>query len=283
MIGTGLGNAIWQKLPEARITFVPGEGVANALTLHRGKAELGLMISSIAASGVRGEAPYKEVLSNLRAVTSLYASRFHFVVMADHPLKSMEDLKKNQYPIRIAVGDPGSSHELNSRRYLAEYGLTYKDIKSWGGKVFYKSMGEASDMMSDGLLDVLWISGTTPMGAVQELAATKKVRLLPLDIEVRDRMVKKYGYSIEIIPTGAYNFVTEDTPTFAHRVVLGTRSGVPADDIYKITKALVENLDYIHAIHKNLAIITPEFMATGTGVPLHDGAAKYYKEIGAIK
>ena len=96
-------------------------------------------------------------------------------------------------------------------------------------------------------------------------------------------MVKKYGYSAEIIPTGAYNFVTEDTPTFAHRVVLGTRTGVPEDDIYQITKALVENLDYIHAIHKNLAIITPEFMATGTGVPLHDGAAKYYKEKGAIK
>jgi len=283
MIGTGLGNAIQQKLSNSKITFVPGEGVANALTLNQGKADLGLIISSMAASGYRGEAPYKQKLEKIRGITSLYASRFHFVVVKDHPLQSMEDWVQKKYPIRIAVGDPGSSHELNSKRYLAEYGLTYNDIIKWGGKVFYKSMGEASDMMGDGQINVLWISGTTPMGAVQQLEATKQLRMIPINVAVRDRLVNKYGYSAEIIPPGAYRFVTADTPTFAHRVVLGTSTNVSDNDVYQITKTLVESLNYIHSVHKNLESITPAYMAEGTGIPLHPGAEKYYREVGAIK
>lgn len=283
LVGTGLGNVITKGMPDYRITFVPGEGVANVITLNNGKAEIGLAHSSIAAAGARGEEPFKERLDKVRTIASLFDARMHFIVLEDSPLQSISDIKAKKLPIRIAVGDPGSATELMSRELLGEYGITYNDIKSWGGKVVYKSMGDAASMMSDGLLDVLMITGTAPMGAVQQIASSRKLRMLPIDKPVIEALDKKYGFAPAVLPKGVYNFVDKDIPTTSFHVILATHTGVPEDVVYSITKSLGDNLDMVRAIHANMKELSLDYMAAGTGVALHPGAKKYYQEKGVIK
>ena len=50
-----------------------------------------------------------------------------------------------------------------------------------------------------------------------------------------------------------------------------------------MTKSIVEQLDDIAATHAVYAALTPEMMAQDLGIPMHPGAEKYYKEIGAMK
>jgi TRAP-type uncharacterized transport system substrate-binding protein len=50
-----------------------------------------------------------------------------------------------------------------------------------------------------------------------------------------------------------------------------------------MTKSLVKNLPRYGGIVKAMKGLKAEDLAEDIGIPLHPGALKYYKEIGAIK
>ncbi len=55
---------------------------------------------------------------------------------------------------------------------------------------------------------------------------------------------------------------------------------VPADLVYSMTKAIMENLDSLKGVHPAFGNVSKETVLTGFGAPLHPGALKYYREIG---
>jgi len=72
-------------------------------------------------------------------------------------------------------------------------------------------------------------------------------------------------------------------PTVAVSNFLITHAGVPDEVVYQMTKQLFENLDQMVAAHKAAQGITLKDAIAGMPVPLHPGAARYYKEKGLIK
>ena len=50
--------------------------------------------------------------------------------------------------------------------------------------------------------------------------------------------------------------------------------------VYLITKTIYENLPFLNAIHKATKAMAIEKAIAGLPVPLHAGAARYYKEVG---
>mgnify|MGYP001581247924 CR=1 FL=1 len=57
---------------------------------------------------------------------------------------------------------------------------------------------------------------------------------------------------------------------------------LPEDMVYRMVKAMAANIADMSASNKAIAGLTPKIMAEDIGVPLHKGAAKFYKEAGAI-
>ena len=49
-----------------------------------------------------------------------------------------------------------------------------------------------------------------------------------------------------------------------------------------MTKALFENLEELGAAHAKGKEVSVQAAVTGASVPFHPGAAKYFKEIGAL-
>ena len=49
-----------------------------------------------------------------------------------------------------------------------------------------------------------------------------------------------------------------------------------------MTKAMGQNVETMAAIVKPIQGLTPKDMAIDIGVPFHKGAAKFYKEVGAL-
>ena len=90
------------------------------------------------------------------------------------------------------------------------------------------------------------------------------------------------AYQNGIIPANTYEGQTTDAHTVAIRNVLVTRVGVPTDTVYKMTKALFENLPALQAAHAAAKGISLQKAGKNPPVPLHPGAAKYYKEKGAL-
>ncbi len=282
LIAAGLAETITQKLPGSIITSTPGEGVSNVSTVHQDEAELGLTHSAIAAAAYFGIDPFSEAITDIKAISGLYASGLQFIARANLPVDSIRTIIDTQYKIRLAVGNPGSTGELATKRMLAEYGVSYADIEAWGGKIFYKDMGEAADMLGDGLIDAFTLLTIAPAGPVREVASSHPVKMLPVEEEVVKAAEEKYGYMAFPIPKDAYTFLTADISTFGSQVVVIASDRMSEADAYRITKALAENLDYLHSVHSNLKDLTPEKMANGTGVALHPGAARYYREAGAL-
>jgi TRAP transporter TAXI family solute receptor len=83
-----------------------------------------------------------------------------------------------------------------------------------------------------------------------------------------------------LIPAGTYPGQDADVQTIAQPNFLAVRADVPEEDVYKITKTIYENLAFLQAIHKATTAMALDKAIAGLPVPLHPGAARYFREMG---
>jgi TRAP transporter TAXI family solute receptor len=74
------------------------------------------------------------------------------------------------------------------------------------------------------------------------------------------------------------------TQTYGVLATVVSSSKVPAETVYQVVKAVFDNFDEFKKLHPALANLKPENMVVdGNSAPLHEGAARYYREKGWIK
>ena len=204
----------------------------------------------------------------------------YFLVKADNPLNSIEEVKAKKLPIRILTSKKGSSPSLAAELMLAQYGITFDDINKWGGSVSFVSYAEASNLIKDGHADA-WVG---PMvSAIVELTTTTKMKQLTIKPAVIDKLKKEFNYAEVVLPKDKYYFVTKDTPQMAEAVIVIAQEKLSTDDVYNFTAALMKNAERIQGIHKTYSGFDPATAWQNVGGPLHPGALKYYKEKGYLK
>ncbi|ATW26475.1 TAXI family TRAP transporter solute-binding subunit [Candidatus Formimonas warabiya] len=279
LVGGGISECIRRE--GGTVTLTPGEGVANPVTVFNHKADLAFCQSIVVNAATQGIEPYKQAYPGVKAIAALYSSAAQIFVAADSKILSFEQIKADKMPIRIAVDENGSTQELTMRRMLEQYGITYDDIKAWGGSVIYKGFGEASEMMMDNRVDVFGTLTIVPTSSVQEVATNKELRMLDVS-GVADQMCDQFGYQPFEIDKSNYDFMKENEKSFATQVLVIVNADMDDETAYRITKALGENLDYLKQVHSNLSGLTLEALADCSGVELHPGAEKYYKEAGVL-
>ena len=281
--GTAITEIVHQKYPEILIDYRPGGGMANTVNVSKGEVDIAFTHSVVAKAASLGIEPYDVKYPGILAIGTTYGSKIQIVTLEKTGINSIRQVIDEKMPVKISVGEKVSATELAIRRMFAEYGITYDDITAWGGKVYFKQMTEANEMMSAGRLDIQFNSGGCPLAVFKQLATTNDVKLLPVDEEIIAAMTEKYGYSKSYITNEHYDFVTEDSPTFGVLTTIIVREDLPDEIVYKITKAVGDNLDYFYDVDQSLKIMTQETIWQGTGVELHPGAKQYYQEIGVLK
>ena len=103
---------------------------------------------------------------------------------------------------------------------------------------------------------------------------------VPADVVSRIRTAAPAMDAIPI-PGGLYAGVDKDVPSFGVRATLVSSALVSSDTIYNVTKSLFTRLRAFTAMHPALRRLKSRQMATeGFHIPLHDGAARYYAEVG---
>ena len=108
-------------------------------------------------------------------------------------------------------------------------------------------------------------------------------------MEIDDGLIKelkaKYPwYTSYTIKAGTYPNQDKDVKTSAIKMVMFCRGDLPEDVVYQLTKTLWEHMDELGQSQKNLKGLTAENAVKDIAdIPLHPGAAKYYKEIGVLK
>ena len=139
-------------------------------------------------------------------------------------------------------------------------------------------------MLQNGSIDGAWIMSGAPASAVTQ-ALTSGAHLVPIQNELIEKLKAKYPwYTSYTIKAGTYPNQNEDVNTSAIKMVMFCRGDLPDDVVYQMTKTLWEHMDELGQSQKNLKGLTAANAVKDiAGVPLHPGAAKYYKEIGVLQ
>jgi uncharacterized protein len=282
-IGEVITDELRRAIPQSSFTLEPGQDGANAALVQSGKVELGLVHASIARAAIDGSFPFQTAQPDVRAVTLIYGDApFHFIVDTRTGLTSFEEIRAQRRRLRIAVNTRGSLMELATRTALEAYGIEYDDIRAAGGGVLFYPLNTSFEMMGRARLDAIGVTMQIP--STQTIAASRLVGLniLSLSPEAIAFANARLGTEPATIPRSTYGFLDHDVHTFAGRVILITSRAVPDEAIYQVTRVLHLRLEQLRRAHGSLRALTADTMPQVGGVPLHPGAERYYREIGAL-
>jgi len=274
--GGAIAN-IWNtKLENMNVTAqATGASAENLRLINKGEAEFATVQNDVMDYAYHGTDMFAgEKLENIMTIGTLYPEVVQIAVSKDSGITSVADFRGK----RISVGDAGSGVEFNAKQILEGYGLSFDDIKKSN-----LSFKESAEGIQNGTLDGCFITAGVPNSALQELAFTAGLVLIPVSGDAADFICSKYSYYTQTsIPGGTYKGTDSDTPALAIKATLAVSSKLDEDTVYNMTKVLFENLDVLAQAHAKGKEVSPESAVTGVSVPFHPGAAKYYKEIGLL-
>ncbi len=285
-IGGGIANLINEKSGGITVKVIPGGGTVNPRLVDKGECELGWGLPFMNAAAWNGEDPYDKKHSNLRAIAGgMSMNYFHFYVGAETPFKNMDEIFKQKKAIRLAISPTGTSDEWVFRKVLAHYKTNYKELESAGFKFFRGSYAEQATQFKDRNVDGVFTFLATPGAAVTEASIGRSLRILNFPPDLL-KSLGMYGITPGKIAPNTYpkaaNASEEITTASAGSVII-TNKSLADDTSYRIAKAIHENLDQFRKIHGSLVPYQLKDAVTGTGLPIHSGAEKYYKEKGILK
>lgn len=276
---TGIAmSSVWNsEIPGMKAVAIATGGSPHNIDLLRTKdADVAVCRSLEAYRASVGEDPYTEKMDWMRSLTGgLFVDVFQVVASKESGITSVDQFKGK----RIVVGPVGSGGEVDARETLAAYGLTYDDVK-----VSFVEFSQGMDMIKDGLADAGILGVALGSSTMQELLLDNKVNLIDISDEGLANLKKSNPFYIRATipantyPNQDYDVATVGTPPD----IIIVRAETDADLVYKMTKALYENLPAIQAVSPLLQQFDQDLVLADADmlVPYHDGARRYFVEQG---
>lgn len=259
----------------------------SALKLGSGKLEVMPLPTTIATFLSKGERMYAkdlkeqaiEASGNIGGIMGWLAVTVHPIVWADSGIEGWPDVKGK----RIYLGPPAGGAAVNSTNLVRN--LTgYEPDEDY--EAIKMPWGSGTQAMLDGKIDVFFRPSGIGAAAIEQLGQKKKFRILdarsgdPIGLE--EFLKPPHRFSIEI-PAGTYTSQVDNDKgvmSTGGTFNLAVSSELSDDMVYGMTKAIWDNLEEMQQTAVTLQSIDPEKPFIGANVPLHPGAARYYKEMG---
>ena len=284
-VGTAIATLTKVKLlPKQKFSLTAvnsaGSG-ANVQALGAKTADFAILQGLYGSYAATGTGPISEPQKNLRSVTMLWQNVEQFLV-ANERVKSgtVSDLMglKGQ---AAGMGKQNSGTLGSNKVLLSGLGL---DING-DFDLVYAGYGPTADALANGQIVAAGIPSGPPTGAITKLMAANTGEFTILDVTSTEAKKMDGGrllWTPYVIKAGTYPGQDKDINTIAQPNFLGVNASVDDNHVYLLTKTMYENLPFLQAIHPATKVMAIENAMAGLPVPLHPGAAKYYKEMGMI-
>lgn len=254
----------------------PGASRENILRIDRQEMELGWSSANILYKGYMGLDPFKKK-NKVLGWFAAYPGYFTIAARKAAGIETIADLKGK----KVATGTPGSQTQLDNQN------LIFPNCGLVPGKDFQEEnirFPDAVQKIVDGHLDACsYFMGVGVPGYVQ-MADSVNLNFLSIPPEAAEKIVKQDpAYFIGELPVDTYRGIT--APVKVAGMAYTTVCGPFLSDefMYQATKAVFENLDFIVSASANFKQTKLESVYTGMPIPVHPGAAKYFKEKGVTK
>ncbi len=269
-LGEALGRALGTALPSVVIEVTESGGSGrNVEALQRGDADIGFSFADVAytafASGLGNKG---ERFDKLRGIAVLQLTPLHLVVGAQSGIQRVEDLKGK----RVGIGLPGTGTAVSADLVMTAFNVDPESVHVEG-----ISFNDAATRLVAGTLDAFFVLGSDPLESVA-IATKSGARLIPLHGPIIESLRHEHPFLRRVvIPAGKYAGYSTPIETVGVDNVLLCRSELDESLVYNLTKALFEALPAVALEQASLRLIDLE-QAPATPIPLHDGAARYYRE-----
>jgi len=270
------GGAAWAKLINDNSNYIavnsasPGLDNESIKKLVSKEADLAFLTGAGAYKAFNGEPPTWEEPQKIRALFAIWPGVLNVVVREDSEYKKLQDLKGASIATYV-VGDVNGHQVL---ALLKHHGITQDNTK------FYRIMkADATRMFIDNRVDAVVYYFGYGHANLKEIAAARDIRFLPPD----EQMVKGFLEENPFYYLGEFGeeFGAPNAKQLISPYLTACRADAPVDMIYKFTKIWFENLDWLtEVLPSNIPHMNVEKPAAGVPIPLHEGAIKYFKEVG---
>ncbi len=269
-LGEALARAYEASLPGLRIeAHERTRSVSNVEAILRGDADLGFAYADVAYTAFVGHMEgLTQPTARLRGIAVLQLAPVHLVVRGNSGIDSVNDLRGR----RVGLGQPASSSALTAGIVLKAFNVDRVSVETQA-MVF----DEAAVRLVNGSLDAFFVTGSYPADSVS-VAARAGARVLPLSGGVIDQLRHDYPFLRRaIIPGGTYPGQPEAVETVGVDNLLVCSARLDESLVYSLTKRFFEVLPSLLPYQDSLRLVDLE-QAPATPIPLHDGAARYYRE-----
>ena len=274
-LAVAMSKVINDNVPGYNVTGVttPGAARENIIRIDRKEMEMGWTTASFLYKGYHGQPPFKAKRKVLGWFAS-YPGLCTIAVRKGLGVKTIADLKGK----KVALGTPGSMNMMhNVNLIFKSCGIDAdKDLKPE-----YIRFPDAVQKMIDGHIDACsYYMGLGAPGFVQ-MADSTEVDFLPMPKDAQAKIHKQDpAYFFSDIPAGTYKGMTKPVTAACMAYTLACGAFLSDDFMYKATKAVFENLPFIASASANFKATKLADVYKGMPIPVHPGAAKYFKEKG---
>ncbi len=263
----------------------------GAATLHmmevaRGNLDLSMTSPVVYNLMAGGKAMYKgqpdapELAENLQLLMWFPYGAYHFAVRADSDIEFLDDIEGAS----VFLGPQGGGAYNASRGWIeATTGLVagedFDAIKANWQTGFQAFMDGKIDVYVNGCLD--------PCGNFIQFTETEDIRFLGPESdqgEAVEKFLGKWRYRGEVA-AGLYGGQKNETAVISFDTAVGiaVRADLEEETVYQITKTFWDNIDQVTSDAPWAKALDVKFAASKRGLmELHPGAARYYKEAGAM-
>jgi len=267
--------------PNLNCSTISTAGSAESvILLEEGTIQAGSGGSTEIVAANRGEKPFRNKIAIWQMLPWTWWGGL--MTTLDQDLETWYDLEGKE----VSQIKMGSGGQVVMEMVLGELGMLDK-IKS-----HYLSWADSKNALVDGIIDaypnVVIAGKISPLMA--ELAMQKpNLKVLKIDEDALISLSKKnLGVTYKtIVPEEffgeeKYDFLDKEITLPIWLGVGMTTPDVSEEIIYEFVKAVLEHTDELHEISNVSHACTLEFAANNfmQGIPVHPGAAKYFKERG---
>ena len=281
-MGAGVSEVFNRNDQDAKISVVPGGGAANPERVGMGSTEFGVTFSNFAQLAYKGKKPFKKAFKNLRGVINFYSSFYHQYVgreLYDSGIRTWDDVINSKKPLRIGVIRKGTSSDFVNRTIVDLYGLSYDDLTKRGFTLTFMGTGQTAKAYQNKQLD-MWFNNTgPPNGAGMQACLARPTAFMNIPDHLADKMIE-LGFSRVTLPADTYKGQTEPVHSIGASICILTTEEMDPQVVYNLLAYTHSNKQFLSGVHKSFKKLDVKKSWQGIGIPLHEGAKKYYREQG---
>ncbi|MFK5882707.1 MAG: TAXI family TRAP transporter solute-binding subunit [Sulfurospirillum sp.] len=283
-VGVGIATIASLKLAKKhKMTFsamTSAGSSENIDMIDKGEVNFAIIQGLFGSMAWQGKGKYEgKPKKNLRSVSMLWQNVEQFTVYNNYAKTgNIMDLK-NLYGERFSIGGRNSGSRVSAETIMKALGIDYNKMN-----IQYLGYSPSSTALQDGKIAGMNTPSGPPTSAVTNAFATigaDKITILNFNAKNLKKIDDSYPvWSPFTIKAGTYPGQKKDVHTIAQPNLLVVTKDTPEQTVYLLTKTIYENLPFLHSVHKATLAMSLQKAIDGLPMPLHPGAAKYYKEMG---